>query len=153
MKFLELKIPPAATFLLCAAGMFATARAFPQAHFEIPAAAVIAIALFAGGSAIAVSGMRLFRQQDTTFHPMKPAEATSLVRDGIYRYTRNPMYLGLVLCLAAWAAFLENSACLPWIVVFVIYMTRFQIKPEERALAEKFGANYAEYFSTARRWL
>jgi protein-S-isoprenylcysteine O-methyltransferase Ste14 len=116
---------------------------------RVGAAAMIALA----GVALSIAGIIAFRLARTTINPMKPEATSSLVRSGIYRFTRNPMYLGLCLLLIAWAVFL---AC-PWALLgplaFVLYMNRFQIGPEERALSALFGEEYSAYRSTVRRWL
>ena len=84
---------------------------------------------------------------------MKPEGTSSLVTSGIYRFTRNPMYVGLLFVLIAWAVFLST----PWLVigpfVFVLYMNRFQIEPEERVLFRLFGTAFATYKGAVRRWL
>ena len=76
-----------------------------------------------------------------------------MVTDGIYRYSRNPMYLGMALLLAAWALWLGNAAALLGIVLFVALINRYQIRPEERILAAKFGDDYRNYCRRTRRWL
>jgi protein-S-isoprenylcysteine O-methyltransferase Ste14 len=86
-------------------------------------------------------------------NPMKPDPTSSLVVSGIYRYTRNPMYLGFLLILLAWAAALSNLLALVSLLAFVLYMNRFQIVPEERILASRFAQDYAEYRARVRRWL
>ncbi len=75
-----------------------------------------------------------------------------LVRDGIYRITRNPMYVGLMLVLLGWAAFLASPVSFAGVVAFIAHITRFQTKPEERVLVEKLGNEYREYMSGRRRW-
>ena len=84
---------------------------------------------------------------------MTPEAASALVRSGIYRTTRNPMYVGLLLILVAWAVLLSSVWTLLGPLVFVLYITRFQIIPEESALSALFGADYAAYQSSVRRWL
>lgn len=76
-----------------------------------------------------------------------------MVRSGIYRFTRNPMYLGLAAALLGWAVYLQNAAVLLMLPVFLLYMTELQIKPEERALLEMFGSSYSDYKQAVRRWL
>jgi len=125
----------------------------PAATFTLPLAATVAIALALLGGTIALAGIIAFRRHGTTVNPMQPQETTSFVRTGIYRITRNPMYLGLAATLVAWAVYLGNTAALLLLVAFVAYMTEFQIKPEERALLMKFGPEYADYKSMVRRWL
>jgi len=84
---------------------------------------------------------------------MRPEKTTSLATTGIFGWTRNPMYLGLVIALVGWAAFLSAAWPLLGPVVFVLYVNRFQIRPEERVLTELFPADYAEYTCRVRRWL
>jgi len=76
-----------------------------------------------------------------------------MVTSGIYRLSRNPMYVGILLMLAAWAVYLANILSASWLPLFVGYMNRFQITPEENALLAKFGGAYASYLKTVRRWL
>jgi protein-S-isoprenylcysteine O-methyltransferase Ste14 len=153
MNRLELKIPPVAVFVAFGALMWAIARALPQATLPVPGAAALAATLSALGAALAVAGILAFRRQDTTVHPIHPHKASAIVSEGIYRYTRNPMYLGLALFLLAWAAWLGNLVSFTGVPAFVAYMTRFQIRPEERALLAKFGPAFSDYMQTVRRWM
>lgn len=91
-----------------------------------------------------------FRRARTTIVPRETPSA--LVTGGIYRFSRNPMYLGLLLGLAGWAAHLGNLSCFVLLPVFVCYITRFQIMPEELALASKFGRDFDTYCRSVRRW-
>ena len=84
---------------------------------------------------------------------MKPGETTALVAVGVYKLTRNPMYLGMLLMLIGWAIFLSNVVAFAFLPVFVLYINRFQIEPEERVLALKFGSEFAAYQTRVRRWL
>ena len=153
MRALDLKIPPPVLTLLVALAMWGLSLA--TSRFEIsPAfryAAVILIALV--GFGVAISGVRAIRRARTTTSPIKPEAATSLVTSGIYRFTRNPMYLGLCLVLLAWAVFLSSAWAVLGPVAFVLYMNRFQIAPEERVLSTIFGQAFADYQSKVRRWL
>jgi protein-S-isoprenylcysteine O-methyltransferase Ste14 len=153
MKSLELKIPPPAVAVLIAAAMWVlslTAPAFPLPTV-VRVWAALAIALMGGGFGLA--GILAFRRAKTTANPMKPQRTSSLVTSGVYRVTRNPMYVGVLFVLVGWAVFL--SAAWPWLgpVAFVIYIGRFQIAPEEHVLAELFGSQYSAYKSRVRRWL
>ena len=76
-----------------------------------------------------------------------------MVRHGIYRFTRNPMYLGQLLQLVAWAFWLENLLAFAVLPAYIAYLTRFQIIPEERILSARFGASYAAYQQRVRRWV
>ena len=87
----------------------------------------------------------------TSINPLRPAQASWMVRHGIYRFTRNPMYLGQLLQLLAWAFWLENLATFAFLPAFVAWMTRFQIIPEERILGIKFGNDYADYLNRVRK--
>lgn len=153
MKVLELKIPPAVVFLISVAAMWLLSSVAPALDFELPFAAGIATLIALPGLLVAVAGVRAFRRQATTVNPMKPGEATSMVTEGVYRYTRNPMYLGLACATLAWSLYLQNIAALLFVIAFVAYMTHFQIKPEERALQALFGDEYTKFSSSVRRWL
>ena len=112
------------------------------------------VALFAGaGIAFDVADLLSFRASRTTVNPLKPERASALVTQGVYRLTRNPMYVGMACLLLAWAAWLWQLLPLLGPAAFVLYITRFQIRPEERALAALFGAEYAAYTARVRRWL
>jgi protein-S-isoprenylcysteine O-methyltransferase Ste14 len=153
MRVLELKIPPLAVFLIAALAMWVLARLSPVTEFALPAAHLVVFGLMLVGGTIALAGVRAFHRKETSVDPMNPDKASSLVDAGIYRYTRNPMYLGLGLALLAWGVFLGNMASFAVLPAFVLYLTRFQIKPEERVLLDKFGPDYATYMNDVRRWL
>ncbi len=99
------------------------------------------------------SGMVEFRRDKTTINPIKASSASSLVTGSIYRYTRNPMYVGLLLTIVGWAAYLANPLTFLFAPLFVLYINRFQIGPEERVLTKLFGAPYVAYMGKARRWI
>jgi protein-S-isoprenylcysteine O-methyltransferase Ste14 len=105
------------------------------------------------GAAIAFPSFVAFIRARTTFNSMKLKATSSLVTGGIYRFTRNPMYLSVLLMLIAWTIFLSSVWALVGPVAFVLYINRFQILPEERALVAMFGTAYAEYKGRVRRWL
>ncbi len=153
MSSLELKIPPVAVFLVFGALTGVLAAKTPQASFSLPGAAAVAALLAALGAALCVAGVLAFRRHGTTVHPFHPDKSSAIVSEGVYRYTRNPMYLGLALLLLAWAAWLGNIASLVCVPAFTAYMTRFQIQPEERALLAKFGPAYSDYMNSVRRWI
>ena len=153
MNALELKVPPPMVALMTALGMWAVSRL--TFAFELDAALRTAVAVVIAliGGAFDVAGIAAFRRARTTLNPMKPEAASSLVTGGIYRVTRNPMYVGLLFVLVAWAAFLWAPWAILGPVLFVAYMNRFQIGPEERALMGAFGEEYARYKAAVRRWL
>jgi protein-S-isoprenylcysteine O-methyltransferase Ste14 len=153
MHRLELKIPPVAVFVVAGALMWAFARALPELALPVPGAAIVAAVVAAIGVALGVAGIIAFRREGTTVHPVHPEKASAVVSEGVYRYTRNPMYLGLALLLLAWAVWLGNLVAIACVPPFIAYMTRFQIQPEERALLEKFGPDFGRYMESVRRWL
>lgn len=146
-------MPPVLLFALVTAAMYGLARALPAWTFALPGSAVAATALAATGIAIALAGVAAFRRCRTTVNPHSPGKTSSVVSHGIYRWTRNPMYLGLLFALVGWAVFLANATALAGLPAFVAYMNRFQIGPEERILIAKFGPAYASYLASVRRWL
>jgi protein-S-isoprenylcysteine O-methyltransferase Ste14 len=113
----------------------------------------VALVLGAIGVAVAIGGVISFRRAETTVNPLKPETSAALVSTGVYSFTRNPMYLGMVLVLFAWAVYLSSIWSLLGPVLFTLYITRFQIIPEERALDRLFGAPFAAYKKRVRRWL
>ena len=153
MHVLELKIPPPLVALLIAAAMWGVSLATPAAPLPANIRLVATIAIALTGVATAIAGVAYVRRAKTTLSPFKPGTTSSLVTSGVYRITRNPMYVGLALVLLAWAVFLSSAWSLLGPLVFVLYMTRFQIMPEERALSGIFGAAYSEYQAKVRRWL
>lgn len=150
---LELKIPPVAVALITAAGMWYVARTVPGSEVPFPGREVVSGLVAASGGIIAVSGVVAFGRAGTTVNPMKPGSSSALVQSGIYAVTRNPMYLGVLLVLLAWAIYLTNILTLLFLPGFVWYMNRYQIEPEERALASLFGAEFTAYAARVRRWL
>ncbi len=150
---LELRVPPVVVVLIVGASMWAIAKHVAFAPFDFPGKTVIAAIVGLTGIALGASGVMIFRRIRTTVHPGHPEKASSIVADGIYRVSRNPMYLGLLLLLAGWALLLGDFANIALLAFFVVYMNQFQIKPEEHALETKFGAAYVDYKSGVRRWL
>ena len=150
---MELRIPPPVVGLIIAGGMWPAASLPPMLPLPASVPLLAAIILSGVGIAIVLGGVISFRRAQTTIDPLKPETSTYLVSTGIYAITRNPMYLGMLLVLLAWAVYLSSVWALLGPAAFVLYMTRFQIMPEERALQTLFGAAFAEYKQRARRWL
>jgi protein-S-isoprenylcysteine O-methyltransferase Ste14 len=153
MPALVLKIPPVLLSVIFAALMWLVSRFTPG--IDLPATLRIAcLLLFASaGAVIGLSGVIAFKKAQTTVNPLKPENCSSLVDSGVFRLTRNPMYLALLLGLAGWALFLGNVYSLAMTALFVTYLNRFQIRPEERALESVFGEAFIEYRRRVRRWL
>ncbi|KAB8139933.1 isoprenylcysteine carboxylmethyltransferase family protein [Chloroflexia bacterium SDU3-3] len=150
---MELKIPPVVVFLIAAALMWLLSALGAALTLPVPHRSLVALPIALAGAAIGLLGVRTFRRAATTVDPLHPDKAATVVRQGIYRHTRNPMYLGLALALLAWAVFFGNALALLVLPLFILYMTRFQIVPEERALAAKFGEDYRAYTREVRRWI
>jgi protein-S-isoprenylcysteine O-methyltransferase Ste14 len=153
MPWLELKIPPLLVWLGFAGAMLGVARAAPGLSFTLILSPALALAMAALGGAVAVAGVIAFRDKRTTVNPLTPNASSSVVSSGVYRVSRNPMYLGFLLALAGWAVYLSNTGAALLLPAFVAYMTQYQIKPEERALLAKFGQEFSQYMSRVRRWL
>jgi protein-S-isoprenylcysteine O-methyltransferase Ste14 len=153
MRALELKVPPVAVTLAASLGMAVVAWLTPFLRVCLPARGLVASAIGLAGLAVCWVGVASFRRAHTTVNPMAPDAASSLVQSGIYAHTRNPMYLGMALMLVGWAAYLSNPAALAIVPLFVLYLGRFQIAPEERALTALFGAEFSDYAARVRRWL
>jgi protein-S-isoprenylcysteine O-methyltransferase Ste14 len=153
MSRLELRIPPVALVLVAGSLMWLLAWAFPGLAVELPARTGVAIVLALAGIGTVVAGVLQFRKSRTTVNPMNPGASSALVVGGVYRVTRNPMYLGFAIALLGWAVFLANPLALLVLPVFTVYMTRFQILPEERVLEARFGADFKAYAAKVRRWL
>lgn len=153
MNALETRIPPPLVGLImgAVAWLASSASAPTGIDFTVRLAAAIGLALL--GLAISFAGVRTVRRAQTTLNPLKPETATALVIHGIYSRTRNPMYLGMATWLLAWSAWLGTPLGLIGAPLFVLYMNRFQIGPEERALGRLFGAEFSAYQSRVRRWL
>ncbi|MBP0627633.1 MULTISPECIES: isoprenylcysteine carboxylmethyltransferase family protein [unclassified Cupriavidus] len=153
MESLELKIPPPVVALLTGLLMWLASKLIAPVVVPFGLRVGVAVAIACIGAVIGVSAMVSFRRAKTTMNPIKPGTASLLVTDGVFRFTRNPMYLSLLLYLFAWAVYLSNWLPLLFLPPFVLYINRFQIAPEERTLSSLFEAQYAAYKGKVRRWL
>jgi protein-S-isoprenylcysteine O-methyltransferase Ste14 len=153
MHWLETRIPPPLVMALLGLAAFGIARLLPALAFEFPLRVYLAVALALAGLALNLLPKGMFRRAGTTVNPLKPHAATSLVTSGIYRYTRNPMYVGQATILLAWVLWLHNAAALVAVPAFVLYITRFQIQPEERTLSVRFPDAYGAFCKQVSRWL
>ncbi|MBI5107312.1 MAG: isoprenylcysteine carboxylmethyltransferase family protein [Rhodocyclales bacterium] len=153
MNAVELKVPPLALAFAFALAMWLAATQAPTLAVELPAHELIAALVASLGAGLVLVAGLGFRRAGTTVNPTRPQATTAVVDSGIYRLSRNPMYVGFLLMLAGWAVFLAHA--LPWLFLpaYVGYMNRFQIAPEERMLAAKFGYDYEAYRRSVRRWL
>jgi protein-S-isoprenylcysteine O-methyltransferase Ste14 len=153
MQFLELKIPPPVVVIVVGLAMWFASRTGPSIDLPMLVRSLALAAFALAGGVTALVGDLAFKRAHTTINPLKPQNTSSLVTFGVYRFTRNPMYLGLLLALLGWSAFLCSALTLVGPAFFVAYITRFQIIPEERILLAKFGEAYSAYLVRVRRWL
>lgn len=150
---MRLKIPPVVILFLSLGIIFGTSYLFPNLEYDFGYQTLLSRILLALAVLAAFSGIISFRFKGTTTNPSNPSKATSLVTGGIYKYTRNPMYLGMALILFGGIIRIGNPVAFLGLIFFVWYLTQFQIKPEEEALTELFEGAYKDYCDKVRRWL
>lgn len=150
---MHIKIPPPVMLLLSGVLMWLISHSAFAGPVAFPFALPLSLLLAATGIAVAASAIRRFRKASTTVNPLQPETATALVDRGIFARSRNPMYLGLLLVLSGWGVWLQSLTNLIVLAGFVLFITEFQIKPEERALQNVFGQAYADYAARVRRWI
>ena len=150
---LELKVPPVLLALFFAFLMWLVAQLMPRLLIDDPIRLSAILLLLAGGAFFSLAAVLSFRSAGTTVNPLTPGESTSLVTTGVYRYSRNPMYVGILLMLLAWGVFLSNLFSMVTCAGFFLYMNRYQIQPEEESLSASYGDVYADYLKKVRRWI
>jgi protein-S-isoprenylcysteine O-methyltransferase Ste14 len=153
MTKLQLKIPPPVYFLLFVGSMWLLAQHFPLLTL-IPKPWNYSGILIASLTLLAdLTSLWAFFKAHTTVNPLHPDKTRQLVTTGLYRYTRNPMYLGLLLILLGWAIYLGVLSPFLLLPAFVWLITYMQILPEEAILQSKFGQVYTDYQQRVARWL
>lgn len=153
MKWLRLKIPPALLFLICIGLMWILNRWITPEPLLFKSKDWLVGPLILFGGLIALLGVIEFSRKSTTVNPHKPQNTTAFVRSGVYRFTRNPMYLGMAFILLAGVVKLGNGVAILMIPLFIWYMNVFQVQPEEEMMQQKFGEEYLEYKDSVRRWM
>jgi len=153
MRALVHRMPPPPVGLATAGLMWLFARELPQYRIPAPRHHESRDPPACIGAAIDLAGQAAFLKGRTIINPLKPEKATHLVGSSIYRHARNPMYLGMLALQLAWSAYLAHPAAFAALPLFVLYINRFQIAPEERAMAKLFGAEFDDYRRRLRRWL
>lgn len=150
---LELRIPPPLVMLLFMVTVFGFDKIMPFTLFYLPWLTYVSIiSLVTLGGVVALWGVKEFKEAKTTVNPLKPESSSSLVSSGIYQYTRNPMYLGLLLILLSAVIYTQHPLGLVSALGFVSYMNRFQIEPEEKMLVKLFGDEFVDYSNQVKRW-
>jgi len=152
MSLLELRIPPVVVGLAFAVAMWTLTR-YALALTVVSVAYWMALIPAVCGALFAIAGVTAFRRGRTTVNPMTPGASTAIVTNGVYRWSRNPMYVGFAMVLLGWVLYLGNLSAALLLPCYLLYMNRYQITPEERALQQKFGSEYDNYTQRVRRWL
>ena len=148
---METKIPPPLVTLIFGLSIYFSRELFPT--IEIKYSFYVGIFLLLLGFLILISAVRLFRIDQTTVNPLSPKQATKLVTEGIFKFSRNPMYLGMACVLASLAMFFNIIGGIVCIALFCAYITKFQIVPEEKAMLDLFSEDFTQYKQTTRRWI
>lgn len=146
-------IPPPLVVAVLALLMWAVDHQLEYGGFESQLQPAIAVLLFVVGLAFMIAAAAAIVAAGTTINPLRPTRTSSLVTSSVFRLSRNPIYLGDLLILLALAVWLGNVFNIVLLAVFVWYINRYQISPEERALTTLFGASYTAYCARVRRWL
>lgn len=149
---MKLKIPPVVVFFSFVLFMYLLAEFLSVGYFDFFGRHYLMIALVIFAFIIAVVALLQFYFAKTTIDPSQPDKTKKLVVDGIYAYTRNPMYLAMLLLLLAWGVWLGNAFNTLLAAGFVAFMNRFQIEPEEQALMKICNKDYKQYCLMVRRW-
>jgi protein-S-isoprenylcysteine O-methyltransferase Ste14 len=150
---MDLKIIPVLQVVIALVFMYGIKWLLPEFNYAFSLSVILAQIFLLASIIIALLAIYCFKKHQTTVNPSKPESSTTLVNTGIYRYSRNPMYLAMVFSLLAFAVYLENSFSFPVIILFIWYMQKYQILPEERILKNIFSNQYLQYQASVRRWL
>ncbi len=147
------RIPPPVIGVITLFLIWLIAETVPGQVYKHPVLTALALILAVIGLALDLYSLKLFRDAKTTFNPLNPERAKSLVLGGPYKFTRNPMYLGMLFILTGFVIFKGHAGGFLPLAGFVAFITVFQIKPEEEAMIAKFGEAYKDYMTKVRRWL
>jgi len=153
MLILENKIPPLFVALVFCILMWWISSLSAPIELSFIFRIVLSSVIIMTGLFFCAAGIICFKRANTTVNPLQPEAASSLVSSGIYRFSRNPMYVGFALFLVSFSIYLSSPHSILGVAGFILYMNKFQIEPEERALEEIFGSAFSHYKSNVRRWL
>ena len=150
---LKTKVPPPVYMLIMACMMWLLDKFLPlykwlNSPWNNLGLIIIGIAVL-----LDICSLLLFFRAKTTPNPMKPSSTSHLVTSGLYRYSRNPMYLGLLVMLIGWGLYQGSLSPLSMLPLFIWLLTKQQIEPEEIILMDKFGQEYKYYQQRVRRWI
>ncbi|WP_421807009.1 methyltransferase family protein [Flagellimonas sp.] len=149
---MQLKVPPALVMLIFGGFMYVLDRFLPVGEFDFFGRRFLMLFLFGLGLVVILISVIQFFINKTTTDPFHLDKSRKLVTNGIYNFTRNPMYLGMLLFLLAFGLKLGNAFNTLVAAGFVSYLNHFQIKPEEEALKKQFGQEFTIYCKLTRRW-
>jgi protein-S-isoprenylcysteine O-methyltransferase Ste14 len=150
---MKLKVPPALLFLICVALMWGINWLIAAQRLEFLYQKWVAVLFIGFGVILGILGVFEFTKLSTTVNPHKPENTSKLVTSGVYRFSRNPMYAGLLFCLVGIGIYFGNLWSFLVIPVFIWYMNEFQVKPEEVVMRQKFGSDFKEYSEKVNRWI
>lgn len=150
---MKLKVPPPLLGLVAAVLIWLADYTFPSLSTELPAQRLLAVVLLLTGLCIDLLSVFTFFKAKTTVNPLSPQKTSTLVTAGMFTVSRNPMYLGMLLMLTGWALWNGSLLGILPIALFVFAINWLQIKPEEKVLERKFGAEYERYRNRVRRWI
>ena len=145
------KIPPPLVTLFFGLCIYFSQEYFPESNLEF--LNILSYIFYFAGLVILVLAMRLFKKQNTTVNPIKIENASSLVVSGIFKYSRNPMYLGMALILLGLTFMFNLMGGIIFTLLFTMYITKFQIRLEEEVMERFFGADFIKYKQNVRMWL
>ena len=145
------KIPPPIVTFICGIAIYSSRTLFNQ--FFSYNNNKISLFLLILGLAIFLSAVKSFRRQKTTVNPLEPKKASSLVTSGIFKFSRNPMYLGMLIVLLSISFNFNLMGGIITSLFFYVFITKFQIIPEEAAMNELFGNEFIDYSNKTRRWI
>jgi len=150
---MKLKVPPAVQTLIFSFSMWVIDKYFILGDFTFNGQKITAKIIFSFGILLTILAIWSFKKAKTSSDPTNPSKATTLVTHGIYKYSRNPMYLTILIVLFSWMIALGNIFNIIILIIFVYYITTYQIKPEEEALTKLFKNDYTNYCNKVRRWI
>ena len=148
---LRTKIPPPVIALFFIGILYISS--FVISRFTFEGQSYLALIIFIFGLGCVISASMQFRKVKTTVNPLNPEEASHLVVNGIFKYTRNPMYIGLSFAIIAFGVHVGAWLLLILLPLFILSINRLQIVPEEIAMQKLFGDDYKSYCNSVRRWL
>jgi len=145
------KIPPPIVTFICGLAIYFSKSFFNE--FFSYSNNIISLFLLILGLVVFLSAVKSFRKQKTTVNPLEPKQASSLVTSGIFKFSRNPMYLGMLIILLSLSFKFNLIGGMTISLFFYIFITKFQIIPEEAAMNELFGNEFIDYSKKTRRWI